>query len=80
MTNKAITKLASKLTKSLATEADITEVKTDIKGVKADIKRLKSKIDYLDSKAHTILEFAEIVDETVSDHRRRLKRIEAVSI
>lgn len=70
MTDKDITKLASKLTESLAT-------KDDIKGVKQDIKSLENKIDYLDSKADTILEFAEAVDETTADHEKRLKRIEA---
>lgn len=77
MTDKDITKLASRLTKSLATKEDIKnlELKVDI-----HIKRLEKKIDYLDAKTDTILEFAEAVDETTVDHEKRLKRIEAVPV
>lgn len=74
MTDKDITKLASKLTESLATKDDIKGVKQDIKSLE---NKLENKIDYLDSKADTILEFAEAVDETTADHEKRLKRIEA---
>lgn len=64
MTDEDINKLVFRLTKSLAT--------------KEDIKRLEGKIEELDEKTDIILEFAEAVDETTTDHEKRLRRIESV--
>ncbi|MEK7616431.1 MAG: hypothetical protein AAB414_00045 [Patescibacteria group bacterium] len=75
MNDSDINKLAAKLTKSLAIKDDLKELAT-----KEDLKKLERKIDELDGKADTILEFAEAVDETVSGHEKRLKRIEAVPV
>ncbi len=66
MNDKDITKLASKLTQSLA--------------MKDDIARLERKIDRVDEKADTILKFAESVDEITTTHGKRLDRIEAIPI
>ncbi len=77
MTDEDINKLVSKLSKSLATKEDIREVKVDIQRLET---RLGKKMDELNVKADTIMEFAEAVDETTSDHEKRLKRIEAVPV
>ncbi|OGE32904.1 hypothetical protein A3C59_01730 [Candidatus Daviesbacteria bacterium RIFCSPHIGHO2_02_FULL_36_13] len=86
MNDADITKLAAKLTKSLATQDNIKEIKDDLKElatktdlnmVKDNIKRLEKKIDYLDDKTNVILNFAENVNE---DHEKRLKRIERVPV
>ena len=77
MTDEDVNKLVSKLSKSLATKEDIREVKVDIQRLET---RLGKKMDELNVKADTIMEFAEAVDETTSDHEKRLKRIEAVPV
>lgn len=55
MNDADITKLAAKLTVSLATKEDIKDLKIELK---SDIRRLEGKIDDLDQKADTILQFA----------------------
>lgn len=77
MNDEDIAKLASRLSKSLATKEDIKEVKVDIQRLE---NRLGKKIDELNVKADTIMEFASEVDKTTTDHEKRLKRIEAVPI
>lgn len=84
MTDKDITKLASKLTQSLATKEDLKELATkeDIKRLEKKIdevdKRLGNKIDEVDKKASSIMEFASGIDETTTNHEKRLKRIEQI--
>lgn len=82
MTDEEINKLASKLTKSLASKEDLESLATkdDIKEVKKDIKRLEQKIDDVDKKADSILVFAEEVDKVTVDHEERLKGIESVPV
>ncbi len=88
MTDEDINKLASRLTKSLATKEDLEPfaTKDDLKSfaTKDDIKRLERRlerrIDNLDKKADSILEFADAVDETVTNHDKRLKRIESIPV
>lgn len=70
MTDEDITKLASRLTKTLATKEDLNGVE----------KRLNSKLDALNDKANTILEYADNIEEIVQDHEKRLKRVEAVPV
>ncbi len=67
---------------------DIDSLKEDV--VKVELRlghkietletKLERKIEALNSKADTILEFAEGVDETASDHEKRLRRIETTSV
>lgn len=88
MTDEDIIKLASKLTQSLATKEDlkVLEVRLESKisglGKKIDEvdKKLSKKIDDLNDKADSILVFADGVDETTTDHGKRLDRIEAIPV
>lgn len=91
MTDEDITRLASKLTQSLATKDDITGVKNDINEVKDnlrevknelknDIRKLENKIDELDDKANIILKFADGVNEKTIEHDKRLKALEVTSL
>ena len=66
MTDEDITKLASKLTDSLAT--------------KKDLQKLENKMDELKDKVDTILEFTEGLDETATDHEKRLKKIDSIPV
>ena len=58
--------------------------KDDIEGARADIKnleqKLSKKIDILDHKTDKILEYASNIEEDVSNHEKRLKRIESVPV
>lgn len=80
MNDDDITKLAAKLTASLATKDDIKDIKSDIGDIRSDIKGLEEKIDDLDQKADTILQFTEAVDETTDDHEERLRNIEHIPV
>lgn len=73
MNDDEVTKLAAKLTVSLAT-------KDDIKDLKTNIKRLERKIDDLDQKADTILQFAEAVDETTTEIDQRVRGMESIPV
>lgn len=81
MNDEDITKLAAKLSISLASKEDLQELKTELK---VDIRKLEvklgSKIDKLDQKINTVLKFAEAVDETTADIDRRVKRIERIPV
>lgn len=83
MTDEDINKLASKLTQSLATKDDLRDLATKKElrnlATRGDINRLEKKIDELDKKADSILEFADGVDDDLQDHKKRLKRLEAIA-
>lgn len=68
--------------KGLVTRDEIERLEAEIKKLasKEDIKRLEGKINQLDKKADSIMEFADEVDKTTSDHEKRLKRIEKGSL
>lgn len=73
MNDEDITKLAAKLTQSLATKDDISELKNDITklAAQADFLRLEEKVD-------EILKHVEGLGDTDDDHEIRLKRIENI--
>ncbi len=65
MNDDDITKLATKLSESLATKDDLKNLAT-----KKDLEQLEHKVD-------VILEFATAIEETTSDHEKRLKKLES---
>lgn len=74
MNDQDITKLLSKLTKSLATKEDIVDLEMRLGHKINNLEmRLGNKIDDLNDKADTILKFAEAVEEPTIDHEKRLK-------
>lgn len=77
MTDKDITKLAAKLTKSLATQENVSEIKNEIAEVKEKVQEVYRKLDkriaIVEEKADGILE---LVDNINEDHEKRLKRLE----
>ena len=90
MNDGDIAKLVSKLNKSLVTKDDLRKLEDGLEGRidEADSRlgrkiadlgiKLGKKLDELNTKADTIMEFAQAVDETATDHEKRLKRIETV--
>lgn len=70
MNDADITKLAAKLTVSLATKEDIQQLE----------KKLTQMINKLDKKADTILQFAEEVDDVTVDHEQRIKKLESIPV
>lgn len=62
----------------LAIKEDITSVKDDVIGIKAGVRKLETKIDNLDKKFEVLLTYIDGVDETTTDHEKRLKKIESI--
>lgn len=68
MTDEDISKLAAQLTQNLATKEDLVNLEG----------RLTGLIEEVDHKTEMILSVVDKVDETVDDHEKRLKKIEAI--
>lgn len=77
MNDADITKLAAKLTVSLATKDDIKMLEGKIDSTNS---KLGKKIDILDKKIDKVLEYAQAIDETVGKHEKRLRNIERIPI
>lgn len=87
MNDQDIARLADKLAKTLATKEDVQLLREDLSGVKEDVQVLredmnavKQDLSRLEDKIDTVLQFAESIDETVSEHGRILKDITSIPL
>lgn len=70
MNDEDIAKLAAKLGEVIASKEDLN----------VGLNKVETKIEEVNQKADLILKYADGIDDSVTDHEKRLKAIESVSV